>query len=84
MKLLPTVLLALAWWGVVLPAWALTPGPTIIRQCPGCKQGSREFIIRSGNTAGAKWWTDGVGEVPALSVIVLDRGRGETGGILGG
>lgn len=45
---------------------ALTPGPTIILECPGCKQGLREFSIGSGNTRGAKWWTDGKMDAPML------------------
>jgi LysM domain. len=47
-------------------AHALTPGPTIIRECPGCKKPLREFTIGSGNTIGAKWWTDGKVDAPML------------------
>lgn len=69
MKLLPTVLLALTLWSGVFPARALTPGPTIIRQCPGCKKGLRELTIGSGNLFGAKWWTDGKLDAPMLPML---------------
>jgi hypothetical protein len=45
---------------------ALTPGPTIILECPGCKKGLREYSVGSGNTIGAKWWTDGKVDVPMM------------------
>lgn len=45
---------------------ALTPGPLVLLECPGCKQGLREFSIRSGNTIGAKWWTDGKMDAPMM------------------
>lgn len=69
MRTLPTVLLALALLNWVLPAEALTPGPTIIRQCPGCKKALREFTIGSGNSFGAKWWTDGKPDAPMLPML---------------
>lgn len=37
----------------------LTPGPTIIRECPHCKKPLQQITIGSGNNFGAKWWTDG-------------------------
>lgn len=59
MKTVRTGLLVLVLLAGLPPARALTPGPTIIRQCPGCMKGLREFTIGSGNSFGAKWWTDG-------------------------
>lgn len=59
MKTLQTVFLALTLLAGVSATSALTPGPTIIWQCPGCRKGLCEFTIGSGNSFGAKWWTDG-------------------------
>lgn len=69
MKILRTMLLALALLAGVSPSLALTPGPTIIRQCPGCKKGLSEITIGSGNTFGAKWWTDGKLDAPGLPLL---------------
>ncbi len=69
MKTLQTVLIALALLAGVAPSPALTPGPTIIRQCPGCKKGLRELTIGSGNSFGAKWWTDGKRDAPMLPML---------------
>jgi len=69
MKILRTALLGLFLLAGVSRATALTPGPTIIRQCPGCKKGLREFTIGSGNSFGAKWWTDGKMDAPMLPML---------------
>lgn len=37
----------------------MLPGPTIIKSCPHCKGLAKEKTLASGNTFGAKWWTDG-------------------------
>lgn len=63
---LRTVLLILVLVAGASTTPALTPGPTIILECPGCKQGLREFSIGSGNTIGAKWWTDGKMDAPMM------------------
>ena len=52
-----------AYAGVAL---AMTPGPTIIRECPGCKQPLVEYTIGSGNTIGSEFWSDGKLEAPML------------------
>lgn len=69
MKILRTTLFVLVLLTGVSVATALTPGPTIIRQCPGCKQGLRELTIGSGNSFGAKWWTDGKPDAPMLPML---------------
>jgi hypothetical protein len=49
---------ALCVWGLGACAFALTLGPTIIRECPGCHEELSQYTIGSGNTFGAKFWTD--------------------------
>lgn len=44
----------------------MLPGPTIIRECPHCKSPFKEWTMASGNTFGAKWWTDGNMNAPML------------------
>lgn len=44
----------------------MTPGPTIIRQCSACSKQFREYTIGSGNTFGARFWTDGYMLAPML------------------
>lgn len=44
----------------------MLPGPTIIRECPHCKSPFKEWTMASGNTMGAKWWTDGKMEASML------------------
>lgn len=44
----------------------MTPGPTIIRKCSACGKLIGEHTIGSGNTFGAKFWTDGKREAPML------------------
>ena len=56
------VMVALATF--VSGALAMTPGPTLIRECPGCAKPLKQFTIGSGNTIGAKSWTDGKVDAP--------------------
>ena len=44
----------------------MIPGPTIIKKCSECSGLIREYSIRSGNTSGAKYWTDGKRLAPML------------------
>ena len=41
-------------------------GPAVIRQCSDCPKLIQQFTIQSGNTFGAKFWTDGKREAPML------------------
>lgn len=43
----------------VVSAWAYKPGPEVIRECPKCKVKLVEQTMMSGNTFGARIWTDG-------------------------
>jgi hypothetical protein len=61
-----SLLLLLAACLAVSRASALTPGPTIVRECPSCTNQVSQFTIGSGNTMGATWWTDGKMEAPML------------------
>lgn len=45
---------------------AMKPGPTIIRECPHCHAALKEYTIGSGNTLGARFWTDGKMLAPML------------------
>jgi hypothetical protein len=44
----------------------MTPGPTIIRECSQCGKLMTEHTIGSGNTFGARFWTDGFRDAPML------------------
>ena len=44
----------------------MTPGPTIIRKCSACGKHIAEHTIASGNTFGARFWTDGKRDAPML------------------
>ena len=44
----------------------MTPGPTIIRKCSVCGKLIAQRTIASGNTCGARFWTDGKREAPML------------------
>jgi hypothetical protein len=44
----------------------MTPGPTIIRKCSACGGLIAQHTIRSGNTFGARFWTDGKRDAPML------------------
>jgi len=61
-----TRLLAVLAFVLAQTSSALTPGPTIIRECPDCRAPVRQRTIGSGNTFGAKFWTDGKMEAPML------------------
>ena len=50
-------------------AFALTPGPTIIRQCPGCTNALAQFTIGSGNLLRAEFWTDGFRRAPMWPML---------------
>lgn len=67
--LMKTILLFLALLAGVSSSPALTPGPRIILECPGCKRAVRELTIGSGNTFGAQWWTDGFCDAPGLPLL---------------
>jgi hypothetical protein len=44
----------------------MTPGPTLIRTCSACGKLIAEHTIRSGNTFGARFWSDGKRDAPML------------------
>ena len=46
--------------------WAFQPGPDIIRECPKCKTQFLQATTMSGNTVGARFWTDGKMLAPML------------------
>lgn len=46
--------------------WAYRPGPDIIRECPKCKTPLLQQTMMSGNTFGARFWTDGKMLAPML------------------
>lgn len=50
----------------VATAWAFQPAPNIIRACPECSGEIVQNAIMSGNTFGARMWTDGKMEAPML------------------
>ena len=58
------VLLALLLGG--MPARGMQPGPDIIRECPKCAGTVVQNTMMSGNTFGARMWTDGKMEAPML------------------
>ena len=45
----------------------MLPGPNEIIQCPYCDQKFKKSTMMSGNTIGAKFWTDGKREAPMFS-----------------
>ncbi len=45
---------------------AFTPGPTIVRECPKCRVPIEEPTMASGNTIGARFWSDGKMVAPML------------------
>ena len=59
----------LALFAVSPHAFALTPGPTIIRQCPGCTNALAQFTIGSGNLLRAEFWTDGFRRAPMWPML---------------
>lgn len=44
----------------------MIPGNSIIRKCPSCEGSIRQRTLMSGNTIGARFWTDGKMEAPML------------------
>lgn len=62
MRFLPVLLVVLA----VETSWAFEPGPIIIRECPKCKAYLEQPTTMSGNTFGARFWTDGKMVAPML------------------
>jgi len=44
----------------------MLPGPTIIRRCSACTKLIEQFTLNSGNTIGARFWTDGKRDAPML------------------
>lgn len=44
----------------------MLPGPVEIIQCPSCEQKFKQSTMMSGNTIGAKFWTDRKREAPML------------------
>jgi hypothetical protein len=44
----------------------MTPGPTIVLKCSACGDQIAQPTIGSGNTFGARFWTDGKREAPML------------------
>jgi hypothetical protein len=44
----------------------MLPGPTVIRRCSACTKLIEQFTLTSGNTIGARFWTDGKRDAPML------------------
>jgi len=44
----------------------MLPGPTLIRKCSACEKLIAQPTIASGNTFGARFWTDGKSDAPML------------------
>jgi len=44
----------------------MLPGPTIVRKCSTCGKLIAQPTLLSGNTFGARFWTDGKREAPML------------------
>ena len=44
----------------------MTPGPTLVIACPHCDHLARHLTLASGNTVGARYWTDGAMFAPML------------------
>ncbi|MFY0567459.1 ribosomal protein L7/L12 [Archangium lansingense] len=55
----------------------MIPGPDYIIGCPSCGEPHRRGSLMSGNTSGARWWSDGKREAPMLPsrpLVVRCRG----------
>jgi hypothetical protein len=65
LKTLPSVavLMTLLW---NTTTFGYKPGPDIIRECPKCKTALEHTTMMSGNTFGARFWTDGKMIAPML------------------
>jgi uncharacterized Zn finger protein len=44
----------------------MIPGPTVIYECSSCGKHIEQQTIVSGNTFGARFWTDGKVDAPML------------------
>ena len=44
----------------------MIPGPTLIRECSSCGKHIAQHTLKSGNTCGATFWTDGKRDAPML------------------
>jgi hypothetical protein len=51
---------------VIEGGFVMLPGPNLIRQCGHCQKPFAQPTLRSGNTIGATFWTDGKREAPML------------------
>lgn len=47
----------------------MLPGPKIIRKCSKCKNLVQQETLMSGNTLGARYYTDGKMEAPMLPYL---------------
>ncbi|MDR7332247.1 hypothetical protein [Roseateles asaccharophilus] len=65
-RLLPRLPVLAAGLLASVAAWATTPGPTTVIQCPGSEEIRSVPSIGSGNTFGAIFWTDGFMVAPML------------------
>jgi hypothetical protein len=67
MKTVARVMFVMTAFVAALPsANAYQPGPPVIRECPGCRKALIQATTMSGNTFGAKVWTDGRMLAPML------------------
>jgi hypothetical protein len=48
---------------------AVTPGPTLVIACPHCDHLARQDTLASGNTLGARYWSDGAMFAPMLPEV---------------
>lgn len=59
-----TVFVILILFALGCQSIAFEPGPPIVRECPKCKVSIEQPTMASGNTFGARFWTDGECEAP--------------------
>lgn len=52
--------------GLAFVASAMMPGLDIILECPGCEKPVSQMTLLSGNTFGARYWTDRKIEAPMM------------------
>jgi len=64
----------------------MLPGPTIIRKCKACQGLFKQRTLASGNTFGARFWTDGAIDAPMLpnSSLIVKCPHCEAVDFLGG
>jgi hypothetical protein len=65
-NLFALVLSLLVGWISAGSVMAMTPGPIIIHECPHCQAPLCEFTLGSGNTIGARYWSDDKMDAPML------------------